>query len=165
LRSHKGRIEIKMKLIKVVFLVLSIAFVIIQFIRPSWNKSEEAFPHDISNVITVPDSVKTLLHIACYNCHSNNTEYPWYGYVQPVGWYLEGHIKDAQKSLNFNEFGNYSARRKASKLNDIANEIRENGMPLPSYRLLHKDARLSQAEKDLLINWAQMSEESISHAN
>jgi len=154
-----------MKLIKVVFLVLLIAFVIIQFLRPSWNKSEEPITQDISNVLKVPDSVKVLLHKACYDCHSNNTDYPWYGYVQPVGWYLTAHIKDAKENLNFNEFGNYSTRRKASKLDDIANEIRENGMPLPSYRLLHKDARLSQAEKDLLINWAQMSEESISTIN
>jgi hypothetical protein len=154
-----------MRLIKIVFPALLIAFVIIQFIRPSRNKSQQVFPQDISNIIPVPDSVKSLLKNACYDCHSNNTKYPWYDNVQPVGWYLAGHIKKAKENLNFNEFGNYSARRKASKLDDIANEIRENGMPLPSYRLLHKVARLSHIEKEMLINWALKSEDSISATN
>lgn len=154
-----------MKLIKKIILALLIAFVVIQFIRPPRNKGEQQFPQDISNVIPVPDSVMAILHNACYDCHSNNTRYPWYSFVQPVGWILAGDIKNAKENLNFNEFGTYSTRRKISKLDDIGNEISENGMPLPAYRLAHKEARLSHSEKEMLINWAQSSEDSLSVTN
>jgi hypothetical protein len=154
-----------MSLTKKLILALLIIVIIIQFIRPTWNRSDLTFPEDISSVIKVPDSIKVILHKACYNCHSNNTDYPWYSYVEPVGWFLAGHIKHARENLNFNEFGKYSERRQASKLDGIADEIRDNGMPLPSYRIFHKDARLSKTEKKLLIDWAYRSENSLSVGN
>ncbi len=108
-------------------------------------------------MVTVADSVKVILRNACYDCHSNNTDYPWYSNIQPIGWYLANHITKAKEDLNFSEFGGYSTRRQKSKLDAIGDEISNNGMPLPSYRLLHKNARLSENEKTLLINWTQLS--------
>jgi hypothetical protein len=151
-----------MRTIKWILLVIGIIFIAIQFKQPERNKSAQAQAADISSVLTVPDSVKYLLHVACYDCHSNNTNYPWYSYVQPVGWFLARDITHGRGDLNFNEFGSYNQRRKLNKLEGIADNIRENEMPLKSYKLMHKDARLSDSEKTLLINWTQASAQNLS---
>jgi hypothetical protein len=143
-----------MKLVRYILLALGIIFVAIQFIRSERNKNEKPSPTDIAKVFTVPDSVKVILKNACYDCHSNNTSYPWYSHVQPFGWFLTKHITRGKDELNFSEFGSYSTRRQLSKLDEIEDVMNDDIMPLPSYRLLHKKARLSQKEKTLLINWA-----------
>jgi hypothetical protein len=151
-----------MKPVKVILLVLVIAFVVIQFIQPARNKDGQFSPTDISKVVTVPDSVMAIVKNACYDCHSNNTRYPWYSYVQPVGWFLARDITHGRGALNFSEFGSYSARRQTSKLDGIAYNVRENTMPLKSYRTMHKEARLTEKEKTLLINWAEISLKTLS---
>jgi len=143
-----------MKLVRYILLALGIIFVAIQFIRSERNKNEKPSPTDIAKVFTVPDSVTVILKNACYDCHSNNTSYPWYSHVQPIGWFLTKHITQGKDELNFSEFGSYSTRRQLSKLDEIEDVMNDDIMPLPSYRLLHKKARLSQKEKTLLINWA-----------
>lgn len=150
-----------MKLTGKILLSAGIVLVAIQFIQPARNKSELTSETDISKAMNVPDNVQGIIKKACYDCHSNNTEYPWYSYIQPAGWFLAGHIKKAREELNFSEFGGYTARRQSGKLDQIANEIRDNGMPLPSYRLMHKNARLSQEEKTLLTDWAEQSKTGI----
>jgi hypothetical protein len=146
-----------MKLLTKILLATGLAVVTIQFIQPARNRDERAFESDISKVMSIPDSVQTILKNACFDCHSNNTVYPWYSNIQPVGWFLARDIKLAKENLNFSEFGTYNQRRRLSKLNAIADEINENAMPLPSYRLMHKDARLLPEEKRLLISWAENS--------
>jgi hypothetical protein len=151
-----------MRLAKRILLVSGILFIALQFIRPVHNKSSQVLTTDISKVITIPDTVLTLLKNACYDCHSNNTYYPLYSNIQPMGWLMAYHIKQAKNQLNFSEFGSYSQRRQLSKLDGIANSIKDNIMPLPSYRMMHKNAQLSADEKSLLINWAQQSIDSLS---
>jgi hypothetical protein len=120
---------------------------------------------DISKVITIPDTIMTLLRNACFDCHSNNTAYPWYSDIQPMGWLMAYHIKQAKNQLNFGDFGSYSQRRQSSKLDGIANSIKDDIMPLKSYRIMHKSAQLSSDEKTLLINWAQQVIDSLSTKN
>jgi hypothetical protein len=98
--------------------------------------------------------VLTIFKTACYDCHSNNTRYPWYSNVQPGGWLLASHIKNGRSALNFSEFGSYSQRKQTSKLKAIVNSLNDGTMPLKSYTLIHADARLSKDEKTLIINWA-----------
>jgi len=117
---------------------------------------------DISKTVSISDSVKASLKITCYDCHSNNTNYPWYSNIQPGGWLMAKHIKKGKYELNFSEFGSYSTRRQVSKLNGIANSIKDDIMPLKSYKIMHKSAELSTDEKSLLINWAQQSKDSLS---
>jgi hypothetical protein len=117
---------------------------------------------DTSKVITIPDIVLTLFKNACYDCHSNNTDYPWYSNIQPMGWLMAYHIKQAKKELNFSEFGSYSQRRQLSKLDGIVNSLKDDIMPLKSYKIMHKSAQLRADEKSLLINWAQSSKDSLS---
>ncbi len=137
-------------------------FALIQFIpRPKKNLSALASTVSIDKLYTVPDSVLHILKVACYDCHSNNTYYPWYRNLQPVSLFLNDHITKGKKELNFDEFGNYSSRRQKSKLKSIASQIKDNEMPLTSYKLMHGEADLSKEEKQLLIDWANSIKQSL----
>ena len=102
---------------------------------------------------------------ACYDCHSDNTRYPWYAEVQPVGWWLAEHIKDGKRGLNFSEFGDYTPKRAVRKLQGIDHMLEKNKMPLASYRLIHRDANLTSGEITTLKNWADSVRASIPVAN
>jgi hypothetical protein len=146
---------------KKILLGLLVALVLIQFIQPSRNKSSEILSTDMTRTNNVPGSVRIILKTACYDCHSNNTNYPWYSRIQPFGWLLSRHIRKGKAELNFSEFGSYSLRRQITKLNGIANSIKDETMPLGSYRMIHQNARLSKEDKVLLIEWATRTKDSL----
>ncbi len=135
------------------FLFLLIVFVGIQFIPTTRNQNNEVLETDFFETFAVPNDVKNLLKNSCYDCHSNNTNYPWYHNIQPVGWFLENHIKEGKKELNFSEFGGYSKRRQKSKLKAIKSQIEKNEMPLSSYIFIHRDTKLSENDKKLIYKW------------
>ncbi|WP_340111671.1 heme-binding domain-containing protein [Maribellus mangrovi] len=141
------------KILKISGLVIVLGLVIIQFFPPEKDTTEEVPVTDFVNNFDVPEKVQHVLRDACYDCHSNNTRYPWYSKVQPVGWYLQNHINKAKEDLNFSEFGNYSDRQQNSKINGIINQVREDEMPLPAYTLMHRDARLSEEDKKAFIDY------------
>jgi hypothetical protein len=151
-----------MKRSKAVTLAFLIIILAIQFLQPARNKNGQAVSKDFSKVFTVPDNVQGILKKSCFDCHSNQTEYPWYTYIQPLGWWMNSHIRKGKEELNFSEFGSYSKRRQMSKLKSIAESIEDETMPLPSYTLIHKKARLSNEEKDLILNWVKNTRNSLS---
>lgn len=136
-----------MKILKITALVLLVAFVGIQFIPTNRNQSDTVPKTDFMMVNNVPASVQNTLQESCYDCHSNNTAYPWYNKIQPAAWFLEDHIKEGKAELNFNEWSEYSDRRKNSKLRSIISQIEDEEMPLDSYTFIHRDAKLSEEEK------------------
>jgi hypothetical protein len=123
---------------KKILLSLLMVLILIQFIQPARNKSSELSSTDIKKTFSIPENVQLVLQIACYDCHSNNTNYPWYSKIQPFGWLLAKHIKNGKAELNFNEFSSYSLRRQISKLTGIGNSVKDGTMPLTSYILIHK---------------------------
>ena len=141
------------KILKRTFQVLLLAFIVIQFFRPAKNKAEGIGNNDISKLYHVPEDVQTILKTSCYDCHSNNTVYPWYAEVQPVAWWLNGHINDGKKDLNFSEFAGYRIRRQYKKLEEINGLVKKNEMPLDSYLWIHKYAKLNEQQKLTLANW------------
>jgi hypothetical protein len=146
-----------------IILVLVIALVVIQFFHPDKNTDEstEAETNDISKVLNMPDNVQGILQTSCYDCHSNNTSYPWYAELQPVAWWLNNHIKEGKGELNFNEFSTYSLRRQYHKLEEIIEQVKEGEMPLSSYTIIHKDAILSTEQKATLTSWASAALDSM----
>lgn len=154
-----------MSLAKKILLAVGIVLILIQFIQPAHNTSVRILATDISKTVSISDSVKALLKNTCYDCHSNNTTYLWYSNIQPWGWLMAKHIQKGKDELNFSEFGGYSPRRQLSKLNGIANSIKDNIMPLPSYKMMHKNAQFNSNEKALIINWAIQSKISLSVNN
>ncbi|WP_330441475.1 heme-binding domain-containing protein [Flavobacterium sp. C4GT6] len=142
-----------MKILKTIALILLIGFIAIQFFPVERSESDIVPKTDFLLVNNPRENISTLLKESCYDCHSNNTEYPWYNKIQPIAWVLEDHIKKGKAELNFNEWENYSDRRKNSKLKSIINQIKDDEMPLSSYTLVHQDAILSDAEKKTLIDY------------
>ena len=134
----------------------------IQFIQPDRNISGQVSPADFIKNYAPPARVHVLLQTACYDCHSNNTRYPWYSRLQPLSWLMAGHIKNGKEKLNFSDFGNLNNRRQQSKLHEITGSIKDDMMPLTSYKIMHSAARLSQADKTLLLDWIYQKADSIS---
>jgi hypothetical protein len=139
-----------MKVVKAVFLIILVGFIAIQFIRPEKINGSSESGNDIALVLTVPSSVYQSLKDACYDCHSNSTNYPWYFNIQPVGLMMNRHIDEGREELNFSNF-----EINPDKMKEIVELIEENEMPLKSYRLLHKKARLDDTRKKELIQWAE----------
>jgi len=141
-------------ILKRVMIVLLVILVVIQFIHPQKNVSAAVTSLDMNTMYPIPDSVNQILAKACYDCHSNNTRYPWYNNIQPVAWWLNDHITEGKKELNFSEYGKRTLPKQAKKLKKIAREVKEGGMPLDSYTWIHKDAALTDHEKQMIIDWA-----------
>jgi hypothetical protein len=150
-----------MKPLKRIGLVILVGLVGLQFIPTSSNQSVEVPPTDFVLTYKVSKEVGRVLHSSCYNCHSNNTDYPWYSHVQPVGWFLGNHINKGKAELNLSEFGSYSVRKQKSKLNSMANQIEKNEMPLSSYTFIHHEARLSQENKKALVDYFNTLKDSL----
>jgi hypothetical protein len=137
---------------KILFVVVVI-FIAIQFIQPAHNTSGQVLPTDITKTISVPDKVLDIFKNACYDCHSNNTRYPWYVYIQPMGWMMAKHIKNGKENMNFSDFGTYSKRKQANKLRAVGTSIKEGSMPLSSYTIMHTNAKLNIEDKKLITDW------------
>jgi hypothetical protein len=151
------------KILRSLLLLLLLAFVAIQFFQPDKNNQSLDMTHDIATVVTVPDSVHSLLKTACYDCHSNNTNYPWYANIQPIGWWLKDHIDEGKSHLNFQEFAlveprpnsKYNTRvlRQDHKLEEVYEQIDTGEMPLKSYTLIHGEAELNASQAKMIMDW------------
>lgn len=133
-------------------LVVAIVLVI-QVIPVERNVSTVPPGQSFERTEKVPASVAAILKVSCYDCHSNNTRYPWYSELQPGAWFMARHIKKGKEELNFDEFNNYSKRRKKAKIKSIISQIEKDEMPLKSYRMMHGNARLSADEKKELLDF------------
>lgn len=142
-------------MLRKILIGLLVALVIIQFIRPERNVASAMSANDISTKYTVPDDVNKLLQKACNDCHSNNTVYPWYSNIQPVGWWLQNHVNEGKEELNFSEFATYKNKKAAHKLEEVVELVEEGEMPLESYTIVHKEAKLTNEEKATLVTWAK----------
>ncbi len=147
----------KRKIIKNTALGILVVLALIQFIHPEKNLGESLGANDIQHVIDVPEPVMQVLKTSCFDCHSNHTNYPWYNNIQPVAFWLEDHIKEAKKELNFSEFAGYTRKRQLKKMVEIGKEITEEEMPLPSYLIVHRDAVLTAEQAEILKDWAMQS--------
>ena len=144
-----------MSIVKKILLGLAAIFVIIQFFRIDKTNPPVDPVLDMINVVQVPAEIQGILKTSCYDCHSNESVYPWYTNVAPLSWWIKDHINEGRGELNFSEWADYSLRRKDHKLDEIVEMIEEEEMPLPSYLIAHGDARLSAEQKALLVVWAK----------
>lgn len=148
-------------MLKKILLILLVLLVIIQFIHPKRNKAEGLQANSIETVHPVPGNVKSILTKACLDCHSNNTRYPWYTKFQPVDWWIAKHINEGKEHLNLDEYTNRSLRYQFHKMEEIVEQVKEDHMPLRSYTWIHKDAVLTEEEKNILIDWATSIQENM----
>ena len=147
-----------------IFLGLMVTFLVLQVFRPTKNLCATApftGPNDITVLYPPPAEVRQILATSCYDCHSNQTRYPWYAEIQPVGWWLASHVTDARRQLNFAEFGALSRKRQMKRLESIVDEVRDRTMPLKSYTYIHREAKLTDAQISALCNWAEGIQEKL----
>ena len=142
-----------MKILKRIGLTLLGLAVILQFIRPAKNIADQPSKNDIATAFQIPEDVRAIVQTSCYDCHSNTTRYPWYSEIQPVGWWLGKHVAQGKRELNFSEFAGYRLRRQYMKFEKIGDQVSEGEMPLPSYLIIHTEARLSPEAKERIISW------------
>ncbi len=141
-----------MKLTKKIAILLFLGLVGIQFIPTPLNQSNLTPLTDFIKMYNPPADIANQLKNSCYDCHSNNTRYPWYNRIQPAKWFMAGHIKEGREELDLSFFGEYSTRKKKSKLKSIISQIEDDEMPLSSYTLIHRDAKIKgQAKEDILL--------------
>ena len=150
-----------MKFLKIIAWLALVAFIVIQFFPTTLNERDTVPQSDFMVENQVPATIKNRLQVSCYDCHSNNTDYPWYSKIQPSAWYLEDHIQEGKDELNFNEWAEYSDRRKNSKIRSIISQIEEDEMPLDSYTLIHRDAILSDEDKTLIVDFITALKDSL----
>lgn len=151
-----------MKTWKKIALFIIVILIVIQFFHPAKNQSTDVLPTDIATMYgAIPADVNTILKKACNDCHSNYTEYPWYNNIQPVAWWLNNHVKDGKRHLNFSDFGSMRVARQYKRMNDCIEEVKEGGMPLDSYLWIHTNAKLTDEEKQKLYNWCNAVRDTI----
>ena len=134
---------------KKILIILVLVFAALQLVPV-----ERTNPPVKSDIIASVE-VKNILKNSCYDCHSNETVWPAYSYVAPVSFFLADHVEHGRKHLNFSEWGSLDSAKQKKKLHEIVEEIEEGEMPLSSYLLLHSNAKLTDKEKEILINWAK----------
>jgi len=142
-----------MKFLKYFLYVIVALFFLIQFFPSDLPENNDDISKDIMLTEQAPEDVKLILSKACYDCHSNQTNYPWYSYVAPVSWLIAKDTRLGREELNFSEWKELSKRKKIKVLNEIAEEIEEKEMPLDIYTVIHKDAILSDEEIEIITNW------------
>ncbi|MBU1678642.1 MAG: heme-binding domain-containing protein [Bacteroidetes bacterium] len=129
-------------------LVLGSVFVVIQFI------GTDKINPEITAELSAPPEIKMIFKSSCYDCHSNQTKWPWYSYVAPVSWLVARDVKEGREHLNFSEWGNYNSEDMLDIKREIWEEIKKGNMPMKIYTYLHGDAVLSAEDKASIKKWA-----------
>lgn len=142
--------KLSLKRIGIAFIVL---FIVIQVFRINKTITPVNEQTDFMAVTQTNPEVATILKNACYDCHSNQPTYPWYTSVAPVSWWIKNHINEGSKHLNFSIWQTYTVKRKDHKLEECIEMIEEGEMPMNSYTWMHPEAKLTDAQKQLLIDW------------
>lgn len=140
---------------KLILAIVVIVFVLLQIVPSGRPETTMENNNDLFVNNQIPDSVSTLMRKACFDCHSNESKYPWYAYVAPVSWLVNRDIRKGRKHLNLSEWESLSKMDKASVLDDLSEAVSEGEMPMPIYVLMHPEAKLTKADRELLVNWAE----------
>lgn len=143
---------------KILYSVL--AFILIaQFIKPPKNKTadSETYFSTLQKELSISNDVHQLFKIACYDCHSNHSNYPWYNHITPVNWLVYKDIRGGKYQMNFSQLSTMSEQDYNHTLQEIIEEISEGKMPMNIYTITHRDAILSNNQKQRIINWAKDS--------
>jgi len=138
--------------------ILLILLIISQFFSPEKNEGDLISVVPFLNETNPPENVKLILETTCFDCHSNKTNYPWYNDITPVNYWLDSHIKDGKKHLNFSKWSSYSLKRKEHKMDELYEEVEQGEMPLSSYTWTHSESNLTQYQIDAVVTWGKKTQ-------
>lgn len=139
--------------LKNIAIVLVLLFLFIQSFRIDKTTQPVDTSKDFIAFTSANAEVTNTIKIACYDCHSNQPSYPWYTNVAPFSWWVKHHINEGSHHLNFSEWGTYSEKRKNHKLEECIEMIEEGEMPIDSYTWMHKEAKLTDAQRLQLVEF------------
>jgi len=152
----KGNFSMNWFRVKILVTVLVALFLIAQFVQPKRTNPPVVPSRSLQAHVQVPQNVSVILNRACADCHSSQTVWPWYSHVAPISWVVVDDVKTGRSHINFQDWeAQENPKEAAEHLSLICKEVREKGMPLFSYRLMHKKARLSSQEIDTICAWSQ----------
>lgn len=138
---------------KKIVITLIILFVVIQFFRIDKTIKPINTAKDFVFVTSANPEVTNILKTACYDCHSDQPVYPWYTNIAPISWWIKHHINEGSEHLNFSVWGDYKDKRKHHKLEECIEMVEEGEMPMASYTWMHKEAKLTDAQKLQLVEF------------
>lgn len=150
-----------MKKRSIVFIVILLLIIGIQFIPIDKPEVIADNPNDLISNNEIPEHVVSILKNACYDCHSNETKYPWYSYVYPVKVPIYKHIYQGRDDLNFSDWESHKKLDKLTILEEISSEVSSGEMPLEPYTRLHGDAKLTDEQVQKLVSWTEEFAESL----
>lgn len=137
------------RILRFVLIGLGVLFVALQFIPV-----ERTNP-PVTGLVDAPEDVLTTLRRSCWDCHSNETDWPWYAYVAPMSLRVSQHVWIGREHVNFTEWDGYDAEERDESYEEIAKEIDRGGMPLKDYLLVHRNAKLTTSDRERLVSWAE----------
>lgn len=138
---------------KIILIGVLALVIVLQFFRIDKVNPKVVLSNDFIEISQPEQKIQKILRTSCYDCHSNETNYPWYSSVAPISWWLADHIEEAREHLNFSEWGNYNEKKQKHKLHECYEEVEEGEMPLESYTWTHSEANLTNEEREYLENW------------
>ena len=143
----------KKKLIRPILLATLAILIIIQFFQIDKVNPPVTQSQDFIQVTNPPAEVANLLKVACYDCHSYTTKYPWYTNIQPVAWWIKGHVDNGNKKLNYSIWNTYDTKKKIHKIEEMIEVTEEKRMPLLSYMVAHQEGWLDENQRKILVDW------------
>lgn len=156
--------KIVWKITKWLVIIVAFLFILLQLKRPARTNPVSASSQSIEAQVQMTPQVKDILDRSCRDCHSNNTEWPWYTNVAPVSWVVVDHVNEGRKQLNMSEWAGLDRDRQDKKLRQICEEVEDSAMPLASYLRMHPRAKLSERDQKILCDWTAAERERLSTA-
>jgi hypothetical protein len=142
--------------VKIALLAVAGLLIIAQFLQPRRTNPPVIPSRSLAAHVAVPEQVQSILRKSCSDCHSNQTVWPWYGHIAPFSWVITDDVNEGRRHINFQDWEAQEGQQQASDhLAAICKEVRDDGMPLPWYRIMHPDTKLNSQEKDILCAWSQ----------
>ena len=144
-----------LKILKFFVILLALVFACVQFVRPARVNPPEVAGRGVEEHLRITPPVQEILNRSCMDCHSNRTEWPWYSNVAPASWLVIDHVNHGRTHLNFSEWARLEREEAGGMLGSICKEAQGGSMPMPSYTLLHRSAKLSDSDVRMLCDWAR----------
>lgn len=149
------------KKLKILLLILAAIFILIQIIPFRKPSNKPVFGNDLMEASAIPQDIASLLKNTCYDCHSQHARFPWYAHVAPVSWLVARDVNVGREHLDFDKWGSLTKKEKLKFLDEISEEVDSENMPMKIYTIMHGDARLSRAQRDMIVQWAEKMAEQV----
>lgn len=145
----------KLKWLKWILVAMAATFGLLQFTNPDRTNPPVTPGHDLFAVSPPPPEVAKLVRTSCFDCHSQETKWPWYSRMAPMSWTVAHDVKEGRERLNFSDWPVNDPARASRKFGNISDQVDSADMPLKKYTMIHRDAILSDAQRKLIVDWAE----------